>query len=295
MSPDRTTITRAEALRRKREELKRQEAELSESSGQTPSRNQATRRTVSRFSNTSSVQESQPRVNRKNLESGSDKKPTTRNLPKISLPKMTLPKVDFSSITVALIIAALSIGLTYVALYTPVFSVQTVDVSGTKLIDPYAIINGLSVMGEPLLTLDRDQVRINILASYPEVKDVSVSPAFPNKLEVNIIERIPIAEWHQEGSVVWVDNEGFSFEPKSHTSTLPIVDALAPAPTPGASTENIYGAKPFIYPQLASAVQTVSRMLPQGTVITYTPEDGLSWIDPIGGWQVLYGKTDGNN
>jgi len=290
MSPDRTTITRAEALRRKREELKRQENELSGSSDQTPSRNQATRRAASRFSNTSSVQEARPRQNRKNLESGSEKKPTTLNLPKISL-----PKVDFSSINVALIIAALSIGLTYVALYTPVFSVQTVDVSGTKLINPYAIINGLSVMGEPLLTLDRDQVRINILASYPEVKDVSVSPAFPNKLEVNVIERIPIAEWHQEGSVVWVDNEGFSFEPKSPTSNLPIVDALAPAPTPGVSTENLYGAKPFIYPQLASAVQTVSRMLPQGTVITYTPEDGLSWIDPIGGWQVLYGKTDGNN
>lgn len=290
MSPDRTTITRAEALRRKREELKRQEEELKGTSKQSQSPNQTTRRTVSRFSNSSQHLEGQTATKRKNILNEEEKKPFSLNLPKI-----TLPKVDFSSITVAFIIAALSLGLTYIALYTSIFSVQSVDVSGTKLVDPYAIIDGLSVMGEPLLTLDRNQVRVNILASYPEIKDVSVSPGFPNKLQVIIIERIPIAEWHQEGDVVWVDNEGYAFEPNSQVSTLPIVDALAPAPTPGLSTENIYGAKPFIYPQLASAVQTVSRMLPQGTVITYTTDDGLSWIDPIGGWQVLYGKTDGNN
>jgi len=290
MSPDKTTITRAEALRIKREQMKRQEVELGGSSNQTPSQNQATRRPVSRVIRPNVNEGDRAKTKRPDRRDVDIKQPFSLNLPKI-----TLPKIDFSSITVALIIAALSLGLTYVALYTPVFSVQSVDVSGTKLVDPYAIINGLGVLGKPLLTLDRDQVRVNILATYPEVKEVSVRPTFPNKLHIDIIERIPIAEWHQEGKVVWVDYEGYAFEPKSQTSSLPIVDALDPAPTPGESTLNVYGAKPFIYPQLASAVQTVSRMLPQGTVITYTPDDGLSWIDPIGGWQVLYGKTDGNN
>lgn len=290
MSPDRTTITRAEALRRKREEKERLEKEANSSSSQTAAHKSVISRTISQIKNPAVNAEETWKPNRRVSKPEPNRKPF-----KLNLPHIPFPRIDFSSISVALIIAALTIGLTYVALYTSVFAVQSVDISGTKLVDPYSIINGLDVMDQPLLTLDRHQVRVNILATYPEIKDVTVTPTFPNKLKINVIERIPIAEWHQDGTVLWVDNDGFAFEPKSQNSTLTIVEALSPAPGPGSPSENSYGATPFIFPQLASAVQTVSRMLPQGTVITYTPDDGLSWTDPIGGWQVLYGKTDGNN
>lgn len=292
MSPDRTTITRAEALRRKRAEKQRQ---VEEAQRPTRTSHADPRETVTKLVSgvTSTVK---PRRATTTARPAPRQRERHAARPAIKLPSISLPNVDFSSITVALIIAALTLGLAYVALYTSVFAVQKVDVSGTKYVDPYQIINGLGVMDQPLLTLDRKQVRVNILATYPEVKDAVIKPVFPNKLNVQIIERVPIAEWHQDGDVVWIDNEGYAFQPSTQNAQLPVVEALSVAPVPGEIQEqDLIGARPYIYPQLASAVQTVARMLPQGTVITYTVEDGLSWIDPLGGWQVLYGKTDGNN
>lgn len=305
MSSDRTTITRAEALRRKKAEKERQVDENAKS----VSRTADPRASVSKLFNRQTPAAT-PR--RKNMEqpreisvgtshdvrqpsSGRRRKSASVQMPSFHIP-IKIPKVDFSSISVAIIVAVLTLSLVYVALYTPVFSVQKIDISGTKIVDPYAITNGLKVLEQPLLTLDRKQIRLNILASYPEIKDVAVKPQFPNTLELQIIERVPIAEWHQEGGSVWIDSEGYAFEARENNLGLPIVEALSPAPAPAElNSEDMIGARPFIFPQLASAVQTVARMLPQGTIITYTPEDGLSWIDPIGGWEVLYGKTDGNN
>lgn len=292
MSPDRTTITRAEALRRKKAEKQHQVEEV-----QRPTRTSHAdpRETVSKLV-TNVTQTVKPRRAATTARPAPQQRVRKPARPAINLPKINLPTVDFSSITVALIIAALTLGLAYVALYTTVFAVQKVDISGTKFSDPYQIINGLDVMDQPLLTLDRKQIRLNILASYPEVKDAIVKPEFPNKLNVQIIERVPIAEWHQDGEVVWIDSDGYSFQPTTQNASLPIVDALSPAPIPGEiEGQDLIGARPYIFPQLASAIQTVARMLPEGTTITYTAEDGLSWIDPLGGWQVLYGKTDGNN
>lgn len=304
MSSDRTTITRAEALRRKKAEKER----LLEQNSKSVSRptdpvgsvsklfDRSTPAATIRKSSYQSVQDQPkeaPPIVRRAIRQQAER--ATNGRPNFEIP-IRLPKVDFTSISVALIIAALTILLVYIALYTPVFSVQKIDISGTKIVDPYAITNGINVIEQPLLTLDRKQIRLNILASYPEIKDVTVKPVFPNILQLIIIERIPIAEWRQNGGVVWIDSEGYAFEPRTTNLSLPIVDALSPAPAPGElQSEDMIGARPFIFPQLASAVQTVARMLPQGTTITYTPEDGLSWVDPIGGWQVLYGKTDGNN
>lgn len=310
MSSDRTTITRAEALRRKKAEKERQLEQNSKSVARPAdpvasvsklfdrSKPAATPRRQT-YQQTRDIPRESPRNVRRRPSVQNNQRPAF-GLPKVGLPSVNvpfrLPKVDFSSISVALIVAALTLSLAYVALYTTVFSVQKIDISGTKIVDPYEITNGINVIEQPLLTLDRKQVRLNILATYPEIKDVAVKPVFPNTLQLIIIERIPIAEWHQNGGSVWIDNEGYAFEPRTTNLSLPIVEALSPAPAPGElASEDMVGARPFIFPQLASAVQTVARMLPEGTTITYTPGDGLSWIDPIGGWEVLYGKTDGNN
>ena len=214
-----------------------------------------------------------------------------------SLPHIQLPKVDFTSRWVALSIAAISILACYLLLYTPLFAVQQINVNGAVNVNAGELISGLGAMEQQLITLDWAQTRLNILASYPEVAEAKLEWGFPNVLNVNITERIPVAEWRQDGNAVWVDEAGYAFPVRNPALGVTAVQANGPAPTPTLTEEQAseVGAKPYLMPELVRAIKVVSGTVPQGTILMYDPAYGLGWTDPQGGWQVYYGSTEGNN
>ena len=327
MSPDPRMITRAEALRRRKEEeakrieeaTKRSEKSLVQQISESISRpNQRAKKSVTPPAEPVQPQNdlqqnnyTQPnenrgdRIRKNSLNSSSRigrvsqtpqaKKARSFKMP--ALPNVALPHIDFSSRWVALTIALVAIAASYLILYTPLFAVQQVNVIGSQNINPGELIGSLGVMEKQLITLDWEQVKLNILATYPDISAVKLQWGFPNVLNVTISERVPVAEWHQEGAVVWVDAQGYAFPIRNTALGLTVVQASSPAPAPLLTEEQTaaVGAKPFIFPELADAIKTVAATLPQGTVLMYRPEYGLGWTDPQQGWEVFYGSTSGNN
>lgn len=339
MSPDPTMITRAEAIRRRKEEEARRIEEaarksekslarqISESiarptrkndrpvntgdqsatirSDAEPTQKASQRSGYAQSDFGNSTESRGDRIRKNSLNSSarigkvtptpSIKKATTFKLP--VMPKLKLPKINFNSRWVALSIALVTIAASYLLLYTPLFAVQQINVTGSQNINPGELIGSLGVMEKQLITLNWEQTKLNILATYPDISNVKLEWGFPNVLNVHITERIPIAEWHQEDTMVWIDAQGYAFPVRNNTLGLTIVQASSPAPAPTLSVEQsvAVGAKPFIFPELADAIRAVASTLPQGTILMYQPDYGLGWTDPQQGWEVFYGNTNGNN
>jgi cell division protein FtsQ len=63
------------------------------------------------------------------------------------------------------------------------------------------------VIGQNIFLLNTDRVARE-LASIPSVLSVQVVPRLPNTVEIDIVERVPIATWQTPGGAFLVDDQG---------------------------------------------------------------------------------------
>jgi cell division protein FtsQ len=108
---------------------------------------------------------------------------------------------------------------------TPVASVRTVTVTGA---DP--VLNRKAqaalddAVGTPIVRVDTGELRQEVIALSPSVKDADVRRVLPGTVEVTLVRRAPVLMWtDRAASTTWlVDAEGVVFGK----------DTRAPAGTP---------------------------------------------------------------
>ncbi|WP_411376160.1 cell division protein FtsQ/DivIB [Arthrobacter sp. MPF02] len=127
--------------------------------------------------------------------------------------------------TVAALVAALLAG----AVYSPLLALQTVSVSGTRLLTPAQVQEALEPLrGTPLPQIsDGDVARL--LEPLVQVKSVSVEARPPSGLAVAVRERVPVALVKQGEQYQLVDVEGVQLATTDDPASvsLPVIDGGA--------------------------------------------------------------------
>ena len=176
------------------------------------------------------------------------------------------------------------------------FVVGSAKLVGNERLSAGDINAVMGMTGKSVILASPEQIKKNLQASFPELKDVKVSVGFPGSITVKVIERQPLIAWQQDNQVSWVDAEGVAFPPRGAAEGLIPVLALGnpPALEQDASYENVnLMVKPLLTPQTVQAMQSMIAYMPEGTTLIYEPDYGFGWNDSRG-WKAYFGKTTGD-
>jgi len=212
-----------------------------------------------------------------------------------SLPgvEVRLPAISFSgpgakwrfvSFGLALLLGA----SLYVAATSPVFRAAPALVSGNQRIAAQEIEAVLGIGSSPIFALIPADLDRKLRLNFPELLEARVTVGLPNQVHVQVVERTPIIEWHQDGGYTWIDDEGVAFRPRGSAESIITVEAQN-APKPNANLESEPLAPlPFVPAELVEAISTLAPKAPSGTALIYDERYGLGWADSRG-WHVYFG------
>lgn len=183
----------------------------------------------------------------------------------------------------------------YVVWTAPTFKMLAPTISGNVRVASEEFINNLAVEGIPSFMLVPDQLRNNVLNTFPEVVSADLEFQFPNKLHLNIIEREPVLIWKQGGQTYWIDLFGIPMLPRGQAGNWYVVTASgnATGPVPIDPVNHPGEYQPVADPGLILTILTLGNLTPAGTTIAYDPRYGLGWNDPEG-WKVFFGFNTEN-
>jgi cell division protein FtsQ len=118
---------------------------------------------------------------------------------------------------------ALTAGVTFLFLYfagfagyllanSSFFDLTEIKLKGNAVVsrDEIIALSGLRI-GANILRISRSQALAGIL-SHPYIKETSISRRFPDKLEIMVSERSPMAMIHAEGRYLILDGDGYCLE-----------------------------------------------------------------------------------
>lgn len=105
------------------------------------------------------------------------------------------------------------------------YSAQTIRIAGLKRQSPQKVLAALGIEpGSPLLGFDGDTAR-KLLENIDWVEQANVRTVFPNKLEIDVVEREPFAIWQSDGRYYVIDRTGaaMSLDASAYAGALPLV------------------------------------------------------------------------
>lgn len=146
------------------------------------------------------------------------------------------------------------------------------------------------VVGHNIFLLNAQRVAREV-ADIPSVLHARVIPRLPNVIEIEIVERTPIATWHTGNAVYLVDDQGYAVAeatPESpNTGLLMVKDSTGRGLQLGERVNQR---------SLLAARELVRALPAAGTAakeVEYSPH-GLVLITDSG-WRIIFGETDNLN
>lgn len=295
MSRDPVTITRAEALRRKREEEQKRREASTRKRGLTP-KPASTQAKTERPTLSLTPAASRGRLRRRYdiALSAPYRRAGSRHGRTLEIPEISLPRLSYGPRWISFLLMLVCFGLIYGMYTSEAYLVSQVTVIGNQRLQTDEIEMAMGVWNQPSFVINPAQVEYNLRASYPEIMSAEVRVGLPAQITITIRERVPAIAWEQAGQVAWVDADGYAFPPRGAAEGLARVEALGlPSAPVGYEAEQTIGARPFLSPEMAHAITTLSPTMPEGASLVYDPKYGLGWQDPLG-WQVYFGQSGEN-
>lgn len=303
MSPDRTTLTRADAIRlRKENNQEKRENRPSKSVARpkpvpTPKATRVAPRSLSRVSTSREAPARSQRrydIAMSAPHSRNNSYRTRGETAKTSRIAISLPRLQFGPRWFSFLIAVFCLVDLYLMLNMDPFIVRQATVQGIQRLNVQEIENAMGANNQASSVINPAQLEYNLLASFPEIASARVQINLPASLVVTIKERAPVAIWSQDGQSVWIDAEGFAFAPRGDAQNLISVIATGAPPTPaGIDPAQTIGAHRLLSRELASAITALSPSIPEGGSLVFDPQYGLGWNDPKG-WKVYFGQSYGD-
>jgi cell division protein FtsQ len=178
---------------------------------------------------------------------------------------------------VALAVVVAVLGIVYLIMFTSLFGVRSVEVSGAKTIPAAAIRAAAAIEpGTPLVRLDTDEVRDRV-AKLPKVFSAEVSRSFPGTVEIVIVERAPVALVRGGDGVHLVDGTGLDYETvQAPPAGLPEL-ALATVRPDDPATKAAVSVLAAIPKQLRAQLVKVSARTPGDVQLTLADGRTIKW------------------
>lgn len=200
-----------------------------------------------------------------------------------------LPRLNMGRLASGMLSLALAF-LLYTMWHAPLFQVNGAEIYGHQRLSLNEIQAAMHVIGQPIFKAAPLQIEASLRAAYPDLANVKVSVGLPNRIVVNLSERIPVIVWHQGEQTFWVDAEGVAFPVRGEASVLVTVVAHGNPPSPQPEEERDAVTPRFMEPSLVRAMATLFPYVPPGQSMVYDPRYGIGWEDSRG-WLVYFGQS----
>ena len=215
-----------------------------------------------------------------------------------------------------LIVGILSYAL-LVAWRSPEYRISAVKVTGLERLTEAEVFAKVTAVGMHSFAVVPEKIRADIVAAFPEFRDVTVKVGIPASLEIRVVERQPMIAWESKTAIIWVDSEGYLIPPRGaagemltiQADSLPTYHFKSRIVEPG--TAKVFRDKPFFKPNpsalaffavpkqidgtLLTAALQLNAWMPNEMTLLYQKQRGLGWKDARG-WDVFVGqKLEGIN
>jgi cell division septal protein FtsQ len=159
-------------------------------------------------------------------------------------------------------------------------------VNGVAIVPADDVLKAAGIDGANLFLLSPAEIGDRIVQRIPGIRQVSVLVDLTGRVSINVVERVPILLWEQDGLDYWVDSQGVVYPA---TETLA---GLVKVEVPGQGPQLAPDGQAYLDPSLVVNALEMAVALPSGSRILYDTAHGLGMSDP-GGWTVYFG-TSGN-
>jgi cell division septal protein FtsQ len=213
------------------------------------------------------------------------------NAPGAEIRLPALPQIQFGwRLVSGLMVVSLSVLLYY--LWTlPLFQVVNAEVAGLSRLNARDINTVLNVANQPIFAMDAKKMEQKIGSAFPEFSDVDVKLGLPNTVHVDVVERLPLLKWHQEGRTTLVDANGFAFPERALEEKGPAVVVEATGAPPAIPVGEIKDTSmQYLSVDMVSAILSMSAQVPAGASLVYDTQHGLGWQEKQG-WSVYFGDA----
>lgn len=115
-------------------------------------------------------------------------------------------------IILAVALVFLSAGTVWLLYGSQWLRVDSVSVSGTRVLTPEQVREAADVpVGSPLISVDTDAIEARLLRKLPRIDSVDVARSWPDGIGLKVTERTPVLLVQKGGNFVEVDDEGVRF------------------------------------------------------------------------------------
>ena len=219
----------------------------------------------------------------------------------------SIPFIHFGWRAVSLLLVLMMSASLFLIWKAPVFQIKAVEAEGLKRLTVADLNTVMGTFGASIFSINPQGLEEILQQAFPELEKISVRVNLPANIKVAVVEREPLIAWTQDGSEVWVDEQGVAFPPRGNPeSSLVRVEGRGTPPgfTSSPSTndlQNLPTGFPYpttstvpnisLSPKLVSAIVALGAKMPADTLLVYDSEHGLGWNDP-NGWEVFFGQED---
>ena len=195
-----------------------------------------------------------------------------------------IPAGSVGTRTIALVIMILAIGSLLRFSRSDRFMVDQISVDGMTMLTAAQVRSLVGVEGKSIFFLD-PEIIVNLLEEAAEVKSAEIRMGWPNRIDVQIQERLPIVEWNDAGRIWWLSNDGVAYVKHGEKNGLIQINSQE---TSLQVDEN--ALTPVVNPTLMRTVASLSKHLPEVQSWDFDLDHGLGFTDG-NGWQVYFGTS----
>jgi cell division protein FtsQ len=194
---------------------------------------------------------------------------------------------------------------------SPDYRVSSIQISGLQRLSEEEVLAHLDLIGVHVLEIQPEEIKAELAASFPELRDITVTVSLPAQISISVIERQPMFTWKMADSVIWVDTEGYLIPARGSAPDMLTIDAdaqplyqldkdLRESGTskiiqdksinkPGLSNLIFFAQSKHIESNLLVGVLQLNAWMPNESTLLYQKQRGLGWKDTRG-WDVFVGQ-----
>ena len=177
-------------------------------------------------------------------------------------------------------------GLLYHVAASDDFQVTTVSVTGSQLVPVAEIQQAAATNGLNIFWVRQEEVG-HRLQAISAVQSARVTTVLPNRLEIRIVERAPVAVWQRGDISYLVDGDGHVLRSTDRPAPLPMIQDVGVQPVEtGATVDPLALVTMF---QLQQLLPKVAALQPRA--FEYSPESGVTVVADSGA-RVRFGLND---
>ncbi|MER3458289.1 MAG: hypothetical protein C4309_06365, partial [Chloroflexota bacterium] len=179
----------------------------------------------------------------------------------------------------SLLLLALCLGFMGAIVQGDEYYVVSPEIGGTRFVPPEEIASAAAVNGLHAFWVDPAQIEAAV-RQVPNVADVRVRAAWPNRVTIEVTEREPVLLWMDGQTAQWADATGHLMPVRGQIEGLLTVVAEDGAIS-AQTTEKLPEA-------LIAGALALHALVPQARELRYAPSGGLAFEDARG-WTAYFG------